>query len=92
MALSSNRIGRERQILPKIANLRTFENPTEGMSILAICFCRPIERWLGILKRRELEYDDYIYQLFKSSGSVTNSCVFPNNLIGRFGFREVDSM
>ena len=69
MALSSNRIGRERQILN---SERTFENLTEGMSILAICFCRPIERWLGILKRRELEYDDYIYQLFKSSGSVTN--------------------
>ena len=45
-----------------------YREDAEGMSVLAICFCRPIERWLGILKRRQLEYDDYIYQLFKSSG------------------------
>lgn len=45
-----------------------YREDAEGMSILAICFCRPMERWLGILKRRKLQYDDYIYQLFKSSG------------------------
>ena len=45
-----------------------YREDAEGMSVLAICFCRPIERWLGILKRRKLEYDDYIYQLLKSSG------------------------
>ena len=54
-----------------------YREDAEGMSVLAICFCRPIERWLGILKRRHLEYDDYIYQLFKSSGWFSKLCHFP---------------
>ena len=45
-----------------------YREDAEGMSVLAICFCRPMERWLGILKRRKLECDDYIYQLLKSAG------------------------